>query len=161
MHLRTNPVQWSVTGEWLLKNWKLTTRLKNKTWSNPQIKNQEKSLELRLIRPQTKHKNPEHMYLKFLTPLKPSVEKTVNLHGFKQVYKPRIVNVLFSQCGSQQHGSTSHQKCLWRVLRSAVRPMERMGLMMIGCGMAVKRMGMLRVSAKKMETVWLVRAERI
>jgi len=29
----------------------------------PQIKNQNKSYELRLIRPQTWHKSPEHMYL--------------------------------------------------------------------------------------------------
>ena len=36
-------------------------------------------------------------------------EKTVNLRGFKSVYKPRNINVLFSQCGSQQHGSTSRQ----------------------------------------------------
>ena len=35
------------------------------------------------------------------------------------VYKPRHANV-FSQCGSWQHGSTSYQKSLWRVLRSAV-----------------------------------------
>jgi len=28
-------------------------------------------------------KTPEHMYLKFLTPLTPSVEKIVNLYGFK------------------------------------------------------------------------------
>jgi hypothetical protein len=47
---------------------KLTTRLENKTWTNLQIKNHKKSHELRLIRPQTQHKNPEHMYLKFLTP---------------------------------------------------------------------------------------------
>jgi len=33
-----------------------------------------------LTSPQTQHKKPEHMYLKFLTS---SVEKTVNLHGFK------------------------------------------------------------------------------
>jgi hypothetical protein len=30
---------------------KLTIRLKNKTWTNPQIKNHMKSHELRLIRP--------------------------------------------------------------------------------------------------------------
>jgi hypothetical protein len=42
-------------------------KLKNKTWNNPQIKNQEKSCELRLIRPLTQHKNPEHVYIKFLT----------------------------------------------------------------------------------------------
>jgi hypothetical protein len=32
---------------------KLTTRLKNKTWTNPQIKNHNRSHELTLIRPQT------------------------------------------------------------------------------------------------------------
>jgi len=41
---------------------------------------------------------PEHRYLKFLTPLAPSVEKIVNL--FKSVYKPRNINVIFSKCGS-------------------------------------------------------------
>jgi hypothetical protein len=45
----------------------LTMRLKNKTRNILQIKNQEKSRELRLIRPQTQHKIPEHMYTKFLT----------------------------------------------------------------------------------------------
>jgi len=37
------------------------------------------------------------MYLKFLTP---SVGKIVNLHGFKEVYKPRNMSVLFSHCVS-------------------------------------------------------------
>ena len=50
------------------------------------------------------------MYLKFVTPLTPSVEKTVSLHGFKTVYKPRNINVLFSQCGLHGHDITSHQK---------------------------------------------------
>jgi hypothetical protein len=36
------------------------------------------------------------------------------------------------------------------VLRSAVYPVQRMGLMMICCGMAVKRVGMLGVSVRKM-----------
>jgi len=53
------------TGKWLLKNEKLTTRLKNKTCTKPQIKNHKKSHELTLIRPQTQYKKPEHMYLKF------------------------------------------------------------------------------------------------
>jgi len=44
---------------------KLSVRLKTKTWANPQIKNHEKSHELRLIRPHTQNKNPEHMYLNF------------------------------------------------------------------------------------------------
>jgi hypothetical protein len=71
-----------IAGKWLLKNSKLTTRLQNKTWTNPLIKNHKKSHELRLIRPQTQHKNPEDTYLKFLTPLRPSMEKTMNLHEF-------------------------------------------------------------------------------
>jgi hypothetical protein len=80
------------------KKLNLTIRPKNK---NLQIKNYKKSHELRLIRPQTQHKNLQHMYLKFLTSPVASVEKIVNLlHGFKPVYKPRNINVLFSQCGS-------------------------------------------------------------
>jgi hypothetical protein len=34
-----------------LKNKKLPTRLKNKTWTNPQIKNCKKIHELKLIKP--------------------------------------------------------------------------------------------------------------
>jgi len=41
---------------------KLTTRLKNKTWTNPQDKSHMKIHVLRLIRPQTWHKIPEHVY---------------------------------------------------------------------------------------------------
>jgi hypothetical protein len=32
------------------------------------------------------------MYLNFSTPLTPSVEKIVNLHGFELVYKPRSLS---------------------------------------------------------------------
>jgi hypothetical protein len=39
------------TGKWPLKNQKLTTGLKNKMWTNPQIKNHEKNYELTLTRP--------------------------------------------------------------------------------------------------------------
>jgi hypothetical protein len=39
--------------------------LKNKTWTNPPIKNHKTNLELKPIRPQTEHKNPEHVYLAF------------------------------------------------------------------------------------------------
>jgi len=52
-----------VTGKWLLKNYILTTRLQYKTWANAQIKNHTKSRELRLIRPQSGQRNPEHVYL--------------------------------------------------------------------------------------------------
>jgi len=40
--------------------------------------------------------NPKTHSLKSLTP---SVEKTVNLYGFKLSYKPRYVNVVFSRYG--------------------------------------------------------------
>jgi hypothetical protein len=59
---------------------KLTTRLKNKTWNNPQSKNHKKNQESRLFRSHTQHKNQEYTFLKFLTP---SVEKIVNLCRFK------------------------------------------------------------------------------
>ena len=64
------------------KNLKINYKTQNKTWTNLQIKNHEESHELKLIRPQTQNKNPEHMYLKFVTSLTLSVEKIVNLHGF-------------------------------------------------------------------------------
>jgi hypothetical protein len=58
---------------------KLTTRFKNKTWTNPQIKNHKKSHEPRLIRPQTTQKSRTDVFK--LTPLTPSVGKIVNLYG--------------------------------------------------------------------------------
>jgi len=54
----------ALTGNWPIKNEKLTTRIKYKTWTNSQIKNQ-KMVMNSLNRPQTQHKNPKHMYLKF------------------------------------------------------------------------------------------------
>jgi len=55
--------------------------LKNTTWIIPQIKNHKKSHELRLIdhRHKTKIQNMCTVF-KFLTP---SMEKTVNIYGFK------------------------------------------------------------------------------
>jgi len=41
----------------------------------------------------------------------------------------------------------------WRVFGSAVCPLQWMGLMVICCGMAVKRMGMLGVSVRKMKAL--------
>jgi hypothetical protein len=41
------------------------------------------------------------MYLKFIMPLAPFVEKVMDLvHGLKVVYKPRNVNVLLIPCES-------------------------------------------------------------
>ena len=54
------------------------------------------SHELRLFRPKTQNKNPEHMYLKFLTPLKPSVEKSVNLNGLKFINQEITIYYLVS-----------------------------------------------------------------
>jgi hypothetical protein len=76
-----------------------------------------------------------------------SVEKII-FHGLKYVYKPRNTNV-FSKCGSKQHGSTTdHSDC--EVL---LCPIYWMGLMMICCGIAVRRMGMLGVSVREMKTL--------
>jgi hypothetical protein len=59
------------------------TGLRDKIWSKPQIKNHKKLPELRMIRPQTQYEIPEHMYLKFLTPLRPSMEKIMKFYGFQ------------------------------------------------------------------------------
>jgi hypothetical protein len=40
-----------------------------------------------------------------------------------------------------------------RDLRSAVYPMQRMEQIMVSCGMAVKRLGMMGVSVRKMMTL--------
>jgi len=45
--------------------------------------NNKKSHVLRMIQLQTRHKSQGHMYLKYLTPPTPCVEKTMNLHVFK------------------------------------------------------------------------------
>jgi len=72
-----------VTGKWILKFKIFTTRLKNKTWSNPHIEKHEKIYEFRVIRAQTGQRNLEFIYLRFLTTLLSSMAKTVILHLFK------------------------------------------------------------------------------
>jgi len=52
----------------LLKKLKIDYKTHNNTWTNPQIKNHKRNHTLSVIRPQTQHKNPEHI-LKFVTPL--------------------------------------------------------------------------------------------
>jgi hypothetical protein len=54
-------------------------------WTNPQIKNHKKSHQPILIKPQTQHEESEQSHLKFLTQVTPSVDKIVNLHGFKYI----------------------------------------------------------------------------
>jgi len=51
-------------------------KINYKTWTYQQNKNHKEPWTW-ITRPQTWHKKPKHMYLKFLTPL--TVEKTVNL----------------------------------------------------------------------------------
>jgi len=70
---------WVPTGKQLLKKLKLIKRPKNKSWANPQITSHKNSHDLRSTRPQIQ----EHRYLKFLTPLTPNLEKTVNFQRFK------------------------------------------------------------------------------
>jgi len=58
---------------------KLTTRLQNKTWTNPQSKNLKRAMNSDLSAHRHDTKSITHVF-KFLTP---SVENTVNLHGMK------------------------------------------------------------------------------
>ena len=59
------------------------TRLKNKMWANPQIKNHKRAMKPDWPDHRQHKKKPEHTYFKFWTPLTPSVEKVVNHCGFK------------------------------------------------------------------------------
>jgi isochorismate synthase EntC len=89
---------------------RMNYKTQNKTWANPIIKSHKNHHEPGLITSQTPQKIQNTCtYLKF-SPLTPSVEETVNLYGFKEVYKARNINVLFSQCRSQRNGGASHQK---------------------------------------------------
>jgi len=54
---------------------KINYKTKNKTWTNPKIKNHKRDQDIT-------QKSITHD-LKFLTLLTPSVEKTVNFYGFK------------------------------------------------------------------------------
>jgi len=54
----------------------------------------------------------------------------MNLHGFKYVYKPININVLFINVDN--NGMAAH------LTRYAVHPMQWMGLIMIRCGMTVR-----------------------
>ena len=72
MHLKTHLAQGSIR-KMATEKLEINTRLKNKTWTNPQIKNYKNSYEIRLIRQQSRHKNPQYTYLNFLTQLIQSV----------------------------------------------------------------------------------------
>jgi hypothetical protein len=82
---------------------KLTTRLKNKTCTYPPIKNHKNNHECRLIRSQTQHKHPEHMYLKSVTPLTQYVQNRENIEQFTLTTNTRCKykgskDVLYIQC---------------------------------------------------------------
>ena len=90
-------------------------------------------------------------------PLTSPVEQIASLQGFRYVYKPRNINYLVNV---DHNGMAAH---LTRSDCEGFYPMQRMRQMMICCGMAVKRMGMLEVSVRKtkeltvkMETVTLI-----
>ena len=53
-----------------------------KTWSNPQLKNHKKAMNSDQSDHRHNTKIQDTRILQFLTPLTPSVEKTVNLYGF-------------------------------------------------------------------------------
>jgi hypothetical protein len=79
MQLRTDLVEENGFGK--IKNYLQYSKIKPGTIHK--LKTIRRYNELRMIGPQTQHKNPEHIYFKLLTPLTPSVEKIVKLCGFK------------------------------------------------------------------------------
>jgi len=62
---------------------KIKYRLKNKTWTTPQIQTYENCHELKLIRPHTDMTQKSRIHTFKLISLTPSVEQIVNLQGFK------------------------------------------------------------------------------
>jgi len=62
---------------------KLTTRLKIKSWPNQQLKIQRNSHELKTDETTDMTEKSKTQVFKFLTPLTPTVGKTVNLHGLE------------------------------------------------------------------------------
>ena len=72
--------------------------------------------EVRLIRPWMQHKNPGCMYLKFLTPLTPSVEKTVNPMGSNMFINQEISEVTvngFKKCCTSNAVDETDGDMLW------------------------------------------------
>jgi hypothetical protein len=84
----------------VIEKLKINCNIKNKTWTNPKIKGHKKSHELLTYGTTDTPQKTEHMYLKFLTPVMTSSEIILHFLGFKYVYKPRNINVVFSQYGS-------------------------------------------------------------
>ena len=75
------------------------------------------SHELRLFRPQTQYRTPEHMYLKFLTTLKSSVEKFVNLTGLKFINQEITIYYLVNVDHKGMAMCLSRSDCegIWKV----------------------------------------------
>jgi len=91
----------------------------------------------------------------------------MKLHGFKYVHKPRNINVLFISV--DHNGMAAHlTRCTCKRFYSVLYiTMQWMELIIICCGTAVQRMGMLGVSVRKMkartvkmETVTLIGKDR-
>jgi hypothetical protein len=72
-----------------IENLNINYKTQNKVYTNPHIKNHKKSHELKLIRPQTQHRNPEPVF-KFLT------AQNCESSLVQKVYKPSNT----SQCES-------------------------------------------------------------
>jgi len=87
---------------------------------------------------------------KFLTPLTASVEKTVQLHGFKKVDKPWNINIWFSQTAWQHITSEVIVKGVFKKYCTSTTVMR----LMIYCGMTVKRMVMLGVWGRWRHWIW-------
>jgi hypothetical protein len=78
---------------------KVNYKAQNKTSINPKIKNQTNRHEIGLTKLDTTQKTRTQVF-KLLTPLTLTEKKNVYLHGFKEHYIPRNINILFGQCGS-------------------------------------------------------------
>jgi len=72
----------------------------------------------------------------------------MNLHAFKYIYKPININVLFINV---DHNGMAAHLTRFNCKRYTRYPMQWMELIIICCGTAVKRMGMLGVCVRKMK----------
>jgi hypothetical protein len=95
-------------------------------------------------------KSRTHVF-KILTPITASVEKIINLHGLKQVYRPRNINVLFSQCITMALQCIS-PKVTVKDFKKCCISNAWMGPM-VCCGMMMKRTWVLGLSMTKMHAL--------
>jgi hypothetical protein len=82
MYLITDLVQ-RQNRKMAIEKLKLTARIKIKSWPHQQLKNHRNSHELKTDQTTDMTEKSKTHVFKFLTPLTPTVEKTVNLHGLE------------------------------------------------------------------------------